>query len=130
MNEARPLEGLRVLIVEDQYYIASEMRSLVGRLGGAVVGPAKDVEAAFKLIETEAPDFAILDVNLGGGRVYPVAEALQEMDKPFVFATGYEAWAVDPCFAATPLVEKPVTAFALMAALRRLDSFTMKGASA
>jgi two-component SAPR family response regulator len=122
MDETRALEGRRVLIVEDQYYVATEMRAIVGRLGGVVIGPAKNAETALELLKREAPDVAILDVNLDGRRVYPVAEALRAMGKPFVFATGYESWAVDPRFASTPLVGKPVTAAAITTAIRQLEA--------
>ena len=126
MIDERLLEGLTVLIVEDRYYIAGELQGLVNRLGGTAVGPAPDVAAGFGLLRLgPMPDLAILDVNLGDGDVYPLAQMLRRAGVPFVFATGYEAWAIDPLFADVPVVEKPVAQAALIAALRRL---ALKGA--
>jgi DNA-binding LytR/AlgR family response regulator len=74
-----------------------------------VVGPAGSVEDALRLIDAgERIDAAVLDINLRGERVYPVAEALGEKAVPFVFATGYDAWAIPPAYAEAPRCEKPV----------------------
>lgn len=118
------LEGLNVLVVEDQYYIADEMRRTVRGLGGQVIGPAKDAESALGLIEAHGlPDLAVLDVDLGGSSIYPVAEVLRSHGAPFIFASGYEPWAVEAPFRSTPFAPKPVTAAGFIAALRRLPRF-------
>jgi two-component SAPR family response regulator len=115
------LNGRKVLVVEDQYYLATEMKRLVGNLGGSIIGPARSVESAEALLAQEVdPDLAILDINLDGLRVYPLAESLRERGVPFVFVSGYEPWAIDPEFAATPVVGKPVTVTGLAAALGKL----------
>ncbi len=115
------LDGSRVLVVEDQYFLATEMRRLVQQLGGDVIGPAKDVESALGLLDrVPAPDLAILDVNLNGGRVDRLADTLRALGVPLLFATGYEAWALDSRFAGEPLVSKPVTAAPLAAAVMKI----------
>ena len=126
----RTLEGQTVLVVEDQYYVALEMKHLVAQFGGVVMGPAKDVATAMILLDDRPrPDLAILDVNLDGARVYPLAERLSAIGTPFVFATGYESWAIDPRFAETPLMTKPVTAASLGLALGQLNSRPLEGAA-
>ncbi|MBI0535918.1 response regulator [Roseomonas sp. KE2513] len=116
----RMLADRSVLIVEDQYLIADELRTLVERLGGRVLGPVGQVAAAIRLLAEEKPDLALLDVNLDGEEVYTVAEALSTAGVPFVFATGYDSWIIDPRFSDTPLLEKPVALPALVAALEEL----------
>ena len=115
------LNGRRVLVVEDQYHVAMDMRRLVLQLGGEVIGPARDVAAADALLaDGAAPDIAILDVNIDGARVYPLADTLRERGVPFLFATGYDTWVLDPRFRNAPHVIKPVSAPALIAALNTL----------
>jgi two-component SAPR family response regulator len=118
--DPRMLAGRCVLIVEDHYLIADELRTLVERLGGRVLGPVGQVAAAIELLAEEKPDLALLDVNLDGEEVYKVAEALSAAGVPFVFATGYDAWIIEPRFSETPHLEKPVAMPALVRALQEL----------
>lgn len=112
------LRGRRVLVVEDDFVVAEETAYGLERYGATVMGPALTVREALGLLEAEgAPDFAVLDVNLGGERVYPVAEALRASSTRFVFATGYAAELIDPRFAGAPVCEKPVSARRLARAL-------------
>ena len=112
--DAGPLRGRRLLLVEDEYMIAADLALSLEHYGVEVVGPAGSVEDALALIEADrAIDAAVLDINLGGERVYPVAEALVRRGVPFVFATGYDAWAVPPAYAEAPRCEKPVDVGAL-----------------
>jgi len=118
MTEDRPpclLAGKNVLIVEDQYLIADEMSRAVTALGGKVVGPCPTVESAIERLKSEAVEFALLDLNLRGEQVIPVADALSERDIPFAFATGYEDWVIAPEHRGRPRLEKPVS----MESLRR-----------
>ena len=85
----QPLHGERVLIVEDRYLIACEMADEVGRLGGEVVGPSRSVAAALELLADERADLALLDVNLEGELVFPLAEKLNADGVPFIFLTGF-----------------------------------------
>ena len=117
---AQPLAALAVLIVEDQYLIADEMCALVERLGGTVIGPAARVSAALAVLASHRPDLALLDVNLDGERIYPVAEALREAGIPFVFMTGYDPWTIDSHFRDVPHLEKPVGLPALQGMLRSM----------
>lgn len=105
---AQPLDGRNVLIVEDRYIIASEMADHVGRLGGHVIGPSPSVAHAKQLLEQGRVDFALLDVNLNGELVFPLAEAMAERGVPFAFLTGYDE--LPAPWRGRPRLEKPVSA--------------------
>ncbi|WP_431028447.1 response regulator [Rhizobium herbae] len=100
-------EGKRVLIVEDEYFLADETRRKLIQLNALVVGPVATVEEALDLIESEVIDAAILDIHLGEELVFPVAERLDELNIPFVFATSYDPSIVPQRFSGFMLCEKP-----------------------
>lgn len=115
---APSLRGRRILVAEDDYLLAGDLREMLERHGTQVLGPVPGVADALRLLEREAaPDAAVLDINLGGEMVYPLADALRARGVPFVFATGYDAWAIPDVYAAVPRFEKPVEARHVMQAL-------------
>jgi len=83
------LKGLRVLLVEDQMIVAMQIEDMLHAAGCEVVGPVGTLQAATALAHEAALDAAVLDVNLDGDKVYPVAEELQARGIPFILATGY-----------------------------------------
>ncbi len=102
------LAGRRVLVVEDDYSIAAELGEAVVRVGGTLVGPAAGVSDALEILDRgDAMDAAILDINLGGSEVYPVARALREREIPIVFVTGYDDWMIPQEYEDVPLFRKP-----------------------
>jgi len=112
--------GRRVLVVEDSALVALEVVEAVTRLGWRVVGPAKRLGEALALARTEPLDGAVLDINLNGDFVYPVAEVLQNRGVPFVFASGYVGRSIMPTrFHGAPLVEKPFRADGLQATMAK-----------
>lgn len=116
----RSLRNRRILVVEDEFMLADELQRELTRAGAVVLGPVPTVEMALGLLAREADlDGAVLDVNLGGELVYPVADALAGRKVPFVFVTGYDAQVLPPCFAHAPRCEKPVKISALRDALGR-----------
>jgi DNA-binding response OmpR family regulator len=115
-----PLPGKRVLITEDEFFLAMWLRQVLEEEGYAVVGPATSVEEAIQLIEKAKPNGAILDINLKGEMVYPAARELMERGIPFVFATGYSTLDVPTTFRSIPRLEKPVTAEILVRALKEV----------
>ena len=81
-----------VLVVEDERLIAMQMAESLKEAGWSVIGPVATIEEANKLLSmSKKPDAAILDVNLDGKSVYPLAEALQRQGVPILFCTGYES---------------------------------------
>jgi DNA-binding NarL/FixJ family response regulator len=113
------LAGRRVLLVEDQYLVAEEMRRMVSDLGGEVLGPVPRTAAALRILAAEPVDLAVLDINLGPEDAYPLATELMRREVPFLFATGCEPWVVAEAFREVPRVDKPLTAKTFADALQR-----------
>lgn len=101
------LTGQRILIVEDQAILAFEMRALLQQLGCDVVGPVATLAQALEAARTEPLDGAILDVNLDGELIYPVADILRERHVSFLLATGFGIEALPQRFLRSPILEKP-----------------------
>ncbi|WP_040678401.1 response regulator [Rhizobium mesoamericanum] len=113
------IAGLRILVVEDEYMLANELRNELEQEGAVVIGPVGRLEIAFELLESEGQiDSAILDVNVGDDDVFPIAEALADRNVPFVFATGYDASTIPSKFSSVPVCDKPVEMYRLKQALK------------
>lgn len=121
--EAEPhfiLQGLRILLVEDEAMVAMLMEGMLNELGCTEVEWAASVDAALKAIETGDWDGALLDVNLGGTKVYPVAEVLRSRGLPFIFVTGYgRTEELHARFPDTPVLKKPFDAAQLARVIRK-----------
>ena len=104
------MQGLRVLVVEDDYLIAADLAEHLAEFGVEVIGPVCSVAAALNVVNSLGTeiDGASLDVNLQGERVYPVADALRAKHVPFVFSTGYDAAGVPQHYHDIPRCSKPV----------------------
>jgi CheY-like chemotaxis protein len=109
-DEFSRLRGHRLLIVEDEYLIAADLAASLEKVGAEVVGPAASVKEALELVQEDAGqlDAAVLDINLRGEQVFPVADVLARRGVPFVFTTGYDGVAVPSPYAGVPRFEKPV----------------------
>jgi CheY-like chemotaxis protein len=117
------LTGRRVLVVEDEYFVADDICQALKTLGADVVGPVASREQAFDVFASRTHiDVAILDINLRGDSVYPFADALRERGVPFVFATGYDEASLPPHYRDIPRWEKPFDPRALVQALTALPS--------
>lgn len=99
--------GKRILIVEDEYLVAQETRRMLEKLGAIVVGPVSKVEDGMDLAHEAKIDAAILDINLDGEMVFPLADLLESMHIPFVFATGYDPSFLPERYGGYVLCEKP-----------------------
>ena len=109
MLAPRLLEGLRVLIVEDNLLLAEVTKILLEDSGCQVVGPAGWLQRGLDLAGQEPLDGAILDINLHGEMSFPIAEVLHTRGVPFVFVTGYEDRSIVPlAYRAAPRLDKPV----------------------
>lgn len=106
-KEQRPYAGLRVLVVEDEALVAMLLEDMLADLGCTVVGPASRIPAALDLVAEGNFDVVILDLNLAGDEVYPVAEALERRNIPYVIATGYGTEGVREPFRSRPMLRKP-----------------------
>jgi len=102
-----PLSGRRVLVVEDETMVAWLLEDMLADLGCAVVGPAARVNQALAMLDAEAIDAAVLDVNLKGQKSYPVADALAARGVPFVFSTGYNEDSLPNSYQSFPVLQKP-----------------------
>jgi CheY-like chemotaxis protein len=116
LGEKRPL----ILVVEDNVLIAMEVEFMAEQCGCAVAGPAGDVAEALALAEGAGLAGAVLDINLGHERVWPVAEYLEARSVPFVLATGYGDDDVPARFKERPILSKPISRGTLSNALRDL----------
>ena len=99
----------RVLIVEDEALVAMLLEDMLIDAGYTVSGTASAIPQALEFVSEAVKDFdvAILDVNLRGVPIFPVAEALVEAGKPFVFATGYGAGSLPEVWRDRPTLQKP-----------------------
>jgi CheY-like chemotaxis protein len=109
------LTGLRLLLVEDETLVAMMVEDMLADLGCVVVDVAGTLSRGLALVADAnlALDGAILDVNLGGEKVYPVADALVARGIPFIFATGYGIAGIAEGFSHIPALAKPYESRAL-----------------
>jgi CheY-like chemotaxis protein len=111
LSASTSLHGRRLLVVEDDFLIAEELQDELIEAGVDVIGPVPTVAEALQLISANAAlDGAILDVNLGGEKVFPVVDALRQRGIPCVFVTGYDRRSIPATYADVPLCEKPTRA--------------------
>jgi DNA-binding response OmpR family regulator len=132
-DQITPGRRLTVLVVEDDFLIAMDLETTLERRGWRVLGPAPSVKDALRILETERPDVALLDVNLGREMVTPVALALRSLHVPFVLSSACGPGALDEVevLAAAPNVGKPASERRLVAALEQAaDGADAVGASA
>jgi len=106
MNQAK-LNGLKVLVVEDEMMVSMLIEDMLGELGCEVVGPASRLDEAMSLAREAELDCAVLDVNLGGQPIFPLADLLRERGRPFAFATGYGDAGLREVDRGSPVLQKP-----------------------
>jgi CheY-like chemotaxis protein len=107
MDSASGLTGLKVLVVEDEMLVSMLVEDMLDEFGCTVVGPAPDLDQALVFGRDAEIDVAILDVNVGGRQIFPVADILKGRGVPFAFASGYgEAGLIDP-HRESPVLQKP-----------------------
>lgn len=112
-----------LLLVEDELLVGMEMANALQAEGWTVMGPAGTVEEAFALLsDGPTPDAAVLDINLNGQLVYPVADLLRTRDIPYLFCTGYETLTGDDRHSDSRIVHKPTNLNVLIKALDQLIS--------
>ena len=97
----------RVLLVEDETLIAMLLEDILDELGYDVAGSAADFDEGMRLASSETFDLAILDVNVGGREIFPIAEQLAARDIPFMFSIGFGAYGLPEVCKNRPVLAKP-----------------------
>jgi CheY-like chemotaxis protein len=115
------MSGLRILMVEDEALVALDIQNLLTDAGCDVVACLSELDGALAWLEArrEPLDGAVLDVNLGGRMVFPLADALKARGVPFVFATGYGSMQELVRYEGAVVLAKPVAEAELRSAVRR-----------
>ena len=109
LRESPLLTGRRVLIVEDEYFLAEDMGSALRAFGADIAGPVGDIDDAMRILhDGRVIDAAVLDINVRDQMIYPVARKLLARSVPMVFTSGYDKIAISDEFADVPLWEKPL----------------------
>ena len=104
-----PLTGCRVLVVEDEYFLADDIVQALTELGARIVGPYGDLDEATGVVDQDiAIDAAVLDINLRNEMALPLARVLRSRKVPFVFTSGYDGGSIEPEFQDVRLWGKPL----------------------
>ena len=120
-RECVSLAGRRVLVVEDEYFLADDISRALRSAGADVVGPTADIEDALRILhDSSVLDGAVLDVNLHSQMVFPVAQELRARHVPFVFTMGYDPVSIAPEFRDVLVWEKPIDIAAMIRGLDEL----------
>lgn len=115
-----PLKGKRILVVEDDYFIAADLTRALQRDQMIVIGPVASVTQANETLADNAPDAAILDIELGNKTSYGLADRLMEEQVPVLFVTGYDGWHLPEPYLSQPRLTKPAGDKELISALRAM----------
>lgn len=110
----------RILVVEDEPIIAIEIENTLNAMGCEIVGPVARLSQAIALASDRDLDCAVLDVNVRGGSITPVAELLLARGVPLLLTTGYSEFALPECLVHVPRLTKPYSNDGLVNEVRRL----------
>lgn len=114
------LDRKRILVVEDEYYIASDLKRALLREGAVVVGPFNTVANGMAAASDDHIDAALIDVNLEGATSFPIADILSARGVPYAFLTGYDGVTLPDGYRARPRLAKPFTMEVVLDSLRDL----------
>jgi PAS domain S-box-containing protein len=118
------IAGNRIMIVEDEALVAIALRDSLHEMGFSVVGPFSRISEAMIAFKKTDVNGAVLDINLGGDLIYPLADVLAAENVPFIFVTGYGAEGIDRRFSNVPVLQKPIERHALQAMFQRQTAAT------
>ena len=110
----------RILVLEDDYYLATDLQDVLEAAGATVVGPFRDTSDAILALANGCPDCAFVDLNLGGGISFELPRELARLAVPFAFVTGYDRAAIPEEFTNVVRIEKPVGSTKVVALARQL----------
>lgn len=111
------LEGRRILVVEDEYFVAAELDKALRGAAAFVVGPFARLDKVCERIDAGELDASVLDINISNEQSYPVAERLSEQRVPFLFVTGYDDWHLPEQFRHAPRLTKPANSQSMIVML-------------
>ena len=114
------LMGCRVMIAEDEALLGLDIKAMLEREGCDVFGPFAKLRDATSALNFRRPDAAVLDINLAGELVFPLADALTRKGVPFLFVTGYSRSWLPPEYRNRTIVAKPFPTPAIVEAIGRL----------
>jgi hypothetical protein len=118
-----PLAGRRILVVEDEYFLADDLHRHFAALGAEIIGPIAYLDDAAEVLRADGSiDGALLDINVRSEMVFPLARLLQSRKVPFVFTTGYDKRSLGPEFMDVQVWEKPLDIPSLARSLTALMS--------
>lgn len=117
-----PLHGIRVLILEDDFWQAEDSRDRLIEAGAEVVAMTGSISAATAFASVQQIDIGLLDINLAGSRSFDFARALLKLDTPVLFLTGYEPDLLPLDLADVPTLTKPAVWPVIIAQLARMVS--------
>jgi CheY-like chemotaxis protein len=123
---AEQSDSRKVLVVEDEALIAMYVEDIVEQSGYDVAGVVSSLDDALAFIDDHTIDSAVLDVNLNGRPVFPLADALMERGIPFVFASSYGERNIPAAYRAGPIVQKPFAPSELRRALAQTNNATRR----
>lgn len=116
------LDQKHILVVEDEFLLARDLTKALEQAGANVIGPVPSVKRAMARLRDERLDAAVLDINVRGENVFPLADALKERAVPIVFATGYEDLWAERGYSESPCLLKPIDFEKLVEVLERAIS--------
>ena len=125
MTPAKPSGGA-VFLVEDEVMIRMMVADMLEELGYSIAAEVGEIDQAIRLARITSFDIAILDVNVNGKLISPVAEVIAARNRPFIFATGYGTQGLPPEYRDRPALQKPFQMETLAAMIER----TLRGTAA
>lgn len=108
-SQGTPLEGARVLIVEDEFFLADDLARALRDAGAEPVGPISTIAQAEELVASQRLDAAVLDLNLHGEMASDFVQKLSQSELPCLIVSGYGEDAIPDCVAGMACLEKPVS---------------------
>jgi len=120
-NQSGSLKGCRILVVEDEYFLAEDIGRALRELDASIVGPVGDLADGMAVLSNDnAISGAVLDVNVRDEKIFPLARELRARNVPFVFTTGYDSNVLEAEFQRVPRWTKPVDVSAVALGLAQL----------